>query len=93
MWLVILITSLTFRINYYTQVSRLLKAFTNNSSGNIKLSKTHLYEIGESGGFSGRRNCAKIELVKKFAKMFHKKELQKTISKRAQCWKCNQKKR
>ena len=26
----------------------------NNSSGNIKLSKTHLYEIGESGGFSGR---------------------------------------
>ena len=54
MWLVILITSLTFRIKYYTQVSRLLKAFTNNSSGNIKLSKTHLYEIGESGGFSGR---------------------------------------
>ena len=36
------------------QVSRLRKAFTNDSSANIKLSKTHLYKIGQSGGFLGR---------------------------------------
>ena len=33
------------------QVSRLCKAFANNSSVNIKLSKTQLYKIGKSGGF------------------------------------------
>ena len=37
-----------------TQVSRLRKAFANNSSGNIKLSKTQLDKIGQSGGFLGR---------------------------------------
>ena len=37
-----------------TQVSRLRKAFANNSSANIKSSKTHLHKIGQSGGFSGR---------------------------------------
>ena len=37
-----------------TQVSKLLKAFANNSSANIKLSKTHLHKIGQSGGFLGR---------------------------------------
>ena len=36
------------------QVSRLCKAFANNSSVNIKLSKTQLYKIGKSGGFLGR---------------------------------------
>ena len=37
-----------------THVSRLHKASANNSSANIKLSKTHLHKIGESGGFLGR---------------------------------------
>ena len=37
-----------------TQVSKLCKTFANNSSANLKLSKTQLHEIGESGGFSGR---------------------------------------
>ena len=32
-----------------TQVSRLCKAFANNSSANIKLSKTQLHNIGQSG--------------------------------------------
>ena len=36
------------------QVSRLCKAFANNSSVNIKLSKTQLYKIGKSGGFLSR---------------------------------------
>ena len=34
-----------------TQVSRLHKVFANNSSANIKLSKTKLHKIGQSGGF------------------------------------------
>ena len=33
-----------------TQVSRLRKAFANNSSSNTKLSKTQLHKIGQSGG-------------------------------------------
>ena len=37
-----------------TQVSKLRKAFANNSSANIKLSKTHLHKIGQSGGFLSR---------------------------------------
>ena len=37
-----------------TQVSKLRKAFANNSSANIKLSKTQLHKIGQSGGFLGR---------------------------------------
>ena len=37
-----------------TQVSQLHKAFANNSSANIKLSKTQFYKIGLSGGFLGR---------------------------------------
>ena len=37
-----------------TQVSRLRKAFANGSSANIKLSKTQLCKIGQSGGFLGR---------------------------------------
>ena len=32
-----------------TQVSRLRKAFVNNSSVNIKLSETQLHKIGQSG--------------------------------------------
>ena len=37
-----------------TQVSRLHKAFANGSSANIKLSKTQLHKIKQSGGFLGR---------------------------------------
>ena len=37
-----------------TQVSKLRKTFANNSSANIKLSKTQLHKIGQSGGFLGR---------------------------------------
>ena len=37
-----------------TQVSKLHKALSNNSSANIKLSKTQLHKIGQSGGFLGR---------------------------------------
>ena len=37
-----------------TQVSKLRKAFANNSSANIKLSKTQLHKTGQSGEFLGR---------------------------------------
>ena len=37
-----------------TQVWRLRKAFANASSVNIKLSKTQLHKIEQSGGFLGR---------------------------------------
>ena len=37
-----------------TQVSRLCKAFANNSLANIWLSKAQLHKIGQSGGFLGR---------------------------------------
>ena len=36
------------------QVSKLHKTFANGSSANIKLSKTQLHKIGQSGGFLGR---------------------------------------
>ena len=36
------------------KVLRLCKAFTNGSSPNIKLSKTQLHKIRQSGGFSRR---------------------------------------
>ena len=37
-----------------TQVSKLLQAVANGSSADIKLSKTQLHKIGQSGGFLGR---------------------------------------
>ena len=37
-----------------TQVSKLRKAFANNFSANIKLSKNELHIIGQSGGFLGK---------------------------------------
>ena len=37
-----------------TQVSRLSKTFGNRCSANIKLSKTQLHKIKQSGGFLGR---------------------------------------
>ena len=36
------------------QVLRFRKVFANNSSTNIKLSKTQLHKIGQSGGFLGK---------------------------------------
>ena len=36
------------------QVSRLSKAFANDSSANIKFSKTKVHKIGQSGGSLGR---------------------------------------
>ena len=38
----------------YTRVSRLRKNFTNNSSANIKLSKTQLHKMDQLGEFLGR---------------------------------------
>ena len=35
------------------QISKLRKAFANNFSGNIKLSKNQLHKIGKSGRFLG----------------------------------------
>ena len=37
-----------------TQVSNLCKAFSNNSSANINLSKTQLFKMIQPGGFLGR---------------------------------------
>ena len=37
-----------------TQVAKIFNTFANNSSGNLKLSKTLLHEIEQSGGFLGR---------------------------------------
>ena len=37
-----------------TQVSKPCKAFANDSSANMKLSKTQLHKIGQLGGFLGR---------------------------------------
>ena len=39
------------------QVSKLRKAFANTSSANIKLLKTHLSKIIQSGGFLNFLNC------------------------------------
>ena len=36
-----------------TQVSKLCKAFANNSSANIKLLKAQMHKIGQSRGFLG----------------------------------------
>ena len=38
-----------------TQVANLRKAFANHTSANIKLSKTQLSKMIQSGGFLGRR--------------------------------------
>ena len=52
MWLVILKSRNIF--HNFSWVSRLRKAIANNSSANIKLSKTHLSKIVQSEGFLGR---------------------------------------
>ena len=46
-----------------TQVSRLCKAFENNSSANINLSKTWLQKIGQSGRFLGLLLKAELSLI------------------------------
>ena len=53
---VVLMMRTIFRINLLTntQVSKLSKDFANNSSANIKLSKTRIHKIEKSGGFLGR---------------------------------------
>ena len=54
MLLVILMIKIIFRHKLLltnTQVSKLRKAFANNPSANIKLSKTQLHKVGQSGGF------------------------------------------
>ena len=47
-----------------TQVSKLWKGVANGSSANIKLLKTHLHNVGQSGGFLDRplRQLLKTEL-------------------------------
>ena len=45
---------LIFLINYFPQFSNLCKAFANDSSADIKLSKTQLSKMLQSGGFLGR---------------------------------------
>ena len=52
MLLVILMTRKFLLTN--THIPMLRKAFANTSSANIKLSKTQLHKIGQSGGFLGR---------------------------------------
>ena len=53
-----------------TQVSRLRKAFANNSSANIKLSKTQLSKIGQSRRFLGRILGPLIKTGFSFIKMY-----------------------
>ena len=43
-----------FRRNHNTQISKLRKTFENNFSDKIRLSKTQLHKIVQSGGFLGR---------------------------------------
>ena len=52
-----------------TQVSRLLTAFANNPSANIKLPKPQLHEIGKPGGFLCRVLGQFLKTA--FTKRFH----------------------
>ena len=57
MWLVILMIKKSFPLKLLLtnrQVANLRKVFANNSSDNIRLSKTQLSKIVQSGGFLGR---------------------------------------
>ena len=44
--------------------SKLHKAFPNNSSANVKLSKIQLHKIGQSGGFVGRHLVPLLKIGK-----------------------------
>ena len=46
-----------------TQVAKISKSFANNSPGNLKLSKTLLHEIEQSGGFLGRLLGSLLKLL------------------------------
>ena len=46
-----------------TQVAKISKSFANNSPGNLKLSKTLLREIEQSGGFLGRLLGSLLKLL------------------------------
>ena len=48
-----------------THIPMLRKAFANTSSANIKLAKTHLHKIGQSGGFLGRLLGLLLKIMKK----------------------------
>ena len=63
MLLVILMTHKFLLTN--THIPMLLKAFANTSSANIKLSKTQLHKIGQSGGFLGRLLGLLLKIMKK----------------------------
>ena len=57
MWLVILMMALIFYRNHLWtdwQISRICQNFKNNSTANIKLTKTELSKIVQSQGFIGR---------------------------------------
>ena len=43
-----------FNTNHNTQISKLRKTFENNFSNKIRLSKTQLHKIVQSGEFLGR---------------------------------------
>ena len=47
----------------HTQVSKFCKAFANNSSANIKLSKIQISKIVKSGGHLGRLSEPLLKLV------------------------------
>ena len=44
-----------------TEVSSIRKAFANNSSADIKFSKTQLSKIIQSGGFLGKLLCSLLK--------------------------------
>ena len=66
-----------------TQVSKLHKAFANNSLANIKLSKTQLHKIGQSGGFLDRLLGSLLQtglpLMKNVLKSLAKSVLAKSV--------------
>ena len=55
-----------------TQVSKLRKAFANNSSANTKLSKTQLHKIGQSGECLGPLLKSGLPLIRNVLKLLAK---------------------
>ena len=82
MWLVNIVMRLIFHINYYqltgTQFLRFREAFENDSSANIKLSKTQLAKMLQLGRIfftSGSSQLIEGSLANSFPKRFIKKNL------------------
>ena len=82
MWLVNIVMRLIFHINYYqltgTQFLRIREAFENDSSANIKLSKTQLAKMVQLGRIlftSGSSQLIEGSLANSFPKRFIKKNL------------------